>query len=418
MIRAVVFDVGECLVDETREYGTWADWLRRAPAHLRTRCSARSSRRGATTARCSRSSGPASTCTRNASSVPPPGRPETFGEDRPVRRRSPRAGAAARGRACGWASRGTRPSGRARSCGSLFTDDVDLIGTSDDWGASKPDLAFFFGAWPRSSPSSNDEILYVGRPCRQRPAAGGGRGDAHRAGPPRSVGDDPVADRGGRKASRRSGSRACSELPELIAEVQRRSALTVVDQPYSRSSSSRTHRSCWCGASAAPHLPDPVHARRVPGTLQLVEGRQRVRARFLRSPAAASTAARSPRMTVRCFSSPGPSVVQNAEQRCRGPAGRWPAFNWVLPLNAASRDRAEPVQPLRACCVRTPAARRPRRARSGAVRCGCCRTGSRTRLRRHPATPATRPRRGHGAHRCGQRPCARQRRHGALPSRG
>lgn len=27
MISAVVFDVGECLVDETREYGTWADWL-------------------------------------------------------------------------------------------------------------------------------------------------------------------------------------------------------------------------------------------------------------------------------------------------------------------------------------------------------------------------------------------------------
>src|SRR5882757_3665210 len=27
MIRAVVFDVGECLVDETREYGAWADWL-------------------------------------------------------------------------------------------------------------------------------------------------------------------------------------------------------------------------------------------------------------------------------------------------------------------------------------------------------------------------------------------------------
>ncbi|MFI2229054.1 hypothetical protein [Nocardia testacea] len=27
MLRAVVFDVGETLVDETREYGTWADWL-------------------------------------------------------------------------------------------------------------------------------------------------------------------------------------------------------------------------------------------------------------------------------------------------------------------------------------------------------------------------------------------------------
>ena len=27
MIDAVVFDVGETLVDETQEYGTWADWL-------------------------------------------------------------------------------------------------------------------------------------------------------------------------------------------------------------------------------------------------------------------------------------------------------------------------------------------------------------------------------------------------------
>lgn len=27
VIRAVVFGIGECLIDETREYGTWADWL-------------------------------------------------------------------------------------------------------------------------------------------------------------------------------------------------------------------------------------------------------------------------------------------------------------------------------------------------------------------------------------------------------
>ena len=32
MIRAVIFDVGECLVDETTEYGTWADWLQ-VPRH-------------------------------------------------------------------------------------------------------------------------------------------------------------------------------------------------------------------------------------------------------------------------------------------------------------------------------------------------------------------------------------------------
>ena len=27
-IRCVVFDVGETLVDETRHWGDWADWLR------------------------------------------------------------------------------------------------------------------------------------------------------------------------------------------------------------------------------------------------------------------------------------------------------------------------------------------------------------------------------------------------------
>ena len=33
VIGAVVFDVGECLIDETREYGTWADWLG-VPRHV------------------------------------------------------------------------------------------------------------------------------------------------------------------------------------------------------------------------------------------------------------------------------------------------------------------------------------------------------------------------------------------------
>jgi hypothetical protein len=33
VIGAVAFDVGEVLVDETREYGTWADWLG-VPRHV------------------------------------------------------------------------------------------------------------------------------------------------------------------------------------------------------------------------------------------------------------------------------------------------------------------------------------------------------------------------------------------------
>jgi hypothetical protein len=39
VIEAVVFDVGEVIVDETREYGTWADWLG-VPVTPSRRCSA------------------------------------------------------------------------------------------------------------------------------------------------------------------------------------------------------------------------------------------------------------------------------------------------------------------------------------------------------------------------------------------
>ncbi|ELP65383.1 hypothetical protein STRTUCAR8_07445 [Streptomyces turgidiscabies Car8] len=43
----------------------------------------------------------------------------------------------------------------------LFSDDVDLIGTSDDWGASKPDPEFFHRV-AEVVPFADDEILYVG----------------------------------------------------------------------------------------------------------------------------------------------------------------------------------------------------------------------------------------------------------------
>lgn len=43
----------------------------------------------------------------------------------------------------------------------LFANDVDLIGTSDDWGASKPD-PLFFKSVADVVPFENDQILYVG----------------------------------------------------------------------------------------------------------------------------------------------------------------------------------------------------------------------------------------------------------------
>jgi hypothetical protein len=130
----------------------------------------------------------------------------------------------------------------------LFTPDVDLIGTSDDWGASKPDPAFFERV-AEVVPAEPDEMLYVGDRVDNdiRPAVAAGMQTAlvHRG---------PWATIQWRteEAEKLPTFRVESllELPGLIAEFNELRALTVVDHPYSRSSRSRTHCSCWCGANA------------------------------------------------------------------------------------------------------------------------------------------------------------------------
>lgn len=59
---------------------------------------------------------------------------------------------------------------------ALFSDYVDLIGTSDDWGASKPDPEFFKRV-ADAVPFEVGEILYVGDRCDNdiRPAGQAGR---------------------------------------------------------------------------------------------------------------------------------------------------------------------------------------------------------------------------------------------------
>ncbi|GGJ82144.1 hypothetical protein GCM10011583_12150 [Streptomyces camponoticapitis] len=88
------------------------------------------------------------------------GQPEHFGEDDLYPDVRP---ALAELRAAGmWlgiaGNQTTRAGGILRE---LFTKDVDLIGTSDDWGASKPDPDFFIRV-AEIVPYEPDEILYVG----------------------------------------------------------------------------------------------------------------------------------------------------------------------------------------------------------------------------------------------------------------
>ncbi|MGX5210092.1 HAD family hydrolase [Streptomyces violaceus] len=162
MIRAVVFDVGECLVDETREYGTWADWLG-VPRHTFHAVFGGVIAQGRDYRETFQAFRPGFDLYEEREKRAAAGRPESFGEDdlygdvRPTLRQL-----RADGLWLGIAGNQTvRAGGILRK---LFSGDVDLIGTSDDWGASKPDPEFFKRV-AEAVPFEVSEILYVGDRC-------------------------------------------------------------------------------------------------------------------------------------------------------------------------------------------------------------------------------------------------------------
>ncbi|ROQ88832.1 HAD superfamily hydrolase (TIGR01549 family) [Streptomyces sp. 2132.2] len=158
-IRAVVFDVGECLVDETREYGTWADWLG-VPRHTFAAMFGAVVAQGRDYREVFQEFRPGFDLTEQRDARAAAGQPEHFDEgDLYPDVRPALAALRADGLWLGIAGNQTvRAGGILRN---LFSDDVDLIGTSDDWGASKPDPEFFERV-ADVVPFANDEILYVG----------------------------------------------------------------------------------------------------------------------------------------------------------------------------------------------------------------------------------------------------------------
>lgn len=159
MIRAVVFDVGECLVDETREYGTWADWLG-VPRHTFAAMFGAVIAQGRDYREVFQPFKPGFDLTAEREARAAAGKPEYFDEGDLYPDVRP-ALAALREAGLWLAIAGNQTVRAGGILRSLFTADVDLIGTSDDWGASKPDLAFFERV-ADVVPFANDEILYVG----------------------------------------------------------------------------------------------------------------------------------------------------------------------------------------------------------------------------------------------------------------
>ncbi|MDF3290120.1 HAD family hydrolase [Streptomyces silvisoli] len=158
MIRAVVFDVGECLVDETREYGTWADWLG-VPRHTFAAMFGAVIAQGRDYRETFQEFRPGFDLTEEREKRAAAGQPEWFGEgDLYPDVRPTLASLRQMGLWVGIAGNQT-----LRAGGLLRGLDIpsDMIATSDEWGASKPDVKFF-ECVIETTPVEPGEILYVG----------------------------------------------------------------------------------------------------------------------------------------------------------------------------------------------------------------------------------------------------------------
>jgi HAD superfamily hydrolase (TIGR01549 family) len=212
VISAVVFDVGECLIDETREYGTWADWLG-VPRHVFSAVFGAVIANGRDYRETFQVFRPGFDLQEAREQRAAQGKPEWFGEDDLYPdARSTLSKLRDDGLWVGIAGNQTVRAGKLLKGLDL---PADMIATSDDWGVSKPDLAFF-ARMIEAVPRGPSETLYVGDRLDNdiRPAARLGlRTALIKRGPWAMIQqDDPDADR---IPTMRIGSLA--ELPGKIA---------------------------------------------------------------------------------------------------------------------------------------------------------------------------------------------------------
>ena len=158
MINAVVFDVGETLVGETREYGTWADWLG-VPRHTFSSVFGAVIALGMDYRDAFQFFRPGFDLETERARRADAGQPETFGESDLYPDARP-AMAALRDMGV-WVGVAGNQTSRAGGILRKLDLPTDMIATSDDWGAAKPDVSFF-RAVTDAVPCDPAGIIYVG----------------------------------------------------------------------------------------------------------------------------------------------------------------------------------------------------------------------------------------------------------------
>jgi FMN phosphatase YigB (HAD superfamily) len=158
VIRAVFFDVGETIVDESREYGTWADWLG-VPRHTFSAVFGAVIARGGDYRDTFKVFRPGFNLSEERRGRGEVGRPECFGEENLY----------LDARACLVALRGLglrvglagNQTARAETILRAMDLPVDVIGTSEGWGVEKPSAGFFQRAVAEAGFPA-EQVLYVG----------------------------------------------------------------------------------------------------------------------------------------------------------------------------------------------------------------------------------------------------------------
>ncbi len=158
MIRAVVFDVGETLVDESREYGNWADWLG-VPRHTFAAVLGSVISQGLGYRETLQVFAPGADLSRERQKRIDAGAGEWVGEsDLYPDVRSGLAGLRELGVVVGIAGNQTARAGQSLRALDL---PADFLVTSEDWGVQKP-ASEFFDRVIEASGAAAGEIVYVG----------------------------------------------------------------------------------------------------------------------------------------------------------------------------------------------------------------------------------------------------------------
>src|SRR5437870_4560208 len=158
LIRAVFFDVGETVVDESREYGTWADWLG-VPRHTFSAVFGAVIARGLDYRETFQVFRPGFDLGQERERRAAAGQPESFAEENLY--------PDARGCLVALRDQGLRvglagnQTARAETILGSLDFAVDVIGTSDGWGVEKPSVGFFERVVVEAGCPAGS-VLYVG----------------------------------------------------------------------------------------------------------------------------------------------------------------------------------------------------------------------------------------------------------------